>query len=266
MTYCGYEAKVINVSKCHMMHIGSKGDSGKYKMKTDTGGEHILQETSEEKDLGIWISNTLKPSTHVAHAVKKANQLLGLIRRSFTYLDGELMKQLFTSVIRPHLEYGNVIWHPYLQRDIEAIERVQHRATKMVSGMARLGYTERLEKLDLPTLVYRRQRGDAIEVYKYLHGCYNTDCTEILPLYVPTGTRTRGHSLKLQKRECRSQLRMNVFGYRVVNMWNELPEEVVSAPTVNCFKGRFDRHCRANRFSMEWTMVGKCHRQDVVSD
>jgi Reverse transcriptase (RNA-dependent DNA polymerase)/Endonuclease-reverse transcriptase len=244
----------FNVGKCHIMHIGGKGVSGQYVMKTETFGEQILEETSQEKDLGIWITNTLKPSTHIAHAVNKANQLLGLIRRSFTYLDGVLMKNLFTSVIRPHLEYGNVVWHPYLQKDIEALEKVQHRATKMIPGLAKMTYTERLERLDLPTLVYRRQRGDAIEVYKYLHGCYGTDCGELLPLHVSAGTETRGHSLKLKKRDCRGLLRSKVLGYRVVGMWNDLPEEIISAPTVNCFKGRFDRHCRGNRFSMEWTL------------
>ena len=71
------------------------------------------------------------------------------------------------SNIRPHLEYGNVIWHPYLRKDIEMTERVQHRATRMVPGLSKLSYEDRLRKMDLPTLEYRRSRGDAIEVYKY---------------------------------------------------------------------------------------------------
>jgi hypothetical protein len=247
------------------MHIGKNRVAGHYKMKAGTNGEQVLEESTQEKDLGIWVTNNLKSSTHVAHSVNKANQLLGLVRRTFTYMDGALMKQLFTSVIRPHLEYGNVIWHPYLQKDIEAIEWVQHRATRMVSGLAKLAYTERLKILDLPTLAFRRRRGDAIEVYKYLHGHYNTDCSDILPLYVAEGAKTRGHSLKLQKRECRSQIRANILGYRVVNMWNALPEEVVSAPSVNCFKGRFDRYCSRNRFSMDWTTEGQTLREELAS-
>jgi hypothetical protein len=95
---------------------------------SSTGGSDILKETTEEKDLGVWMNNSLKPSNHIARAVNKANQLLGLVRRSFTYIDGELMKQLFTSVIRPHLEYSNVVWHPYLRKDIDKLEAVQHAA------------------------------------------------------------------------------------------------------------------------------------------
>ena len=56
----------------------------------------------------------------------KGNQILGLIRRTFTYMDCELMKQLFTSLVRLHLEYGNVVWHPYLKKDIDILESVQH--------------------------------------------------------------------------------------------------------------------------------------------
>ena len=111
------------------------------------------------------------------------------------------MKQLFTSLVRPHLEYGNVVWHPYLRKDIEAIEAVQHRATKMVPGLSKMSYEERLKKLDLPTLEYRRQRGDAIEAYKYLHRKYEVDETSLLPLHVTKGMGTRGRAEAEEERE-----------------------------------------------------------------
>lgn len=244
----------FNVEKCKIMHLGgARNGQQKYEMvRLDNGARMELQGTAEERDLGVWMSNTGKPSSHVAHVVSKANQLLGLIRRTFTYMDCSLMKQLFTSIIRPHLEYANVVWHPYLKKEIEMVEAVQHRATRMVPGMAKLSYEERLRKMDLPTLVYRRNRGDAIEAFKYLKGSYRVDCSEMLPLHETAGMTTRGHRMKLQKKECRTQLRANFFGNRIVNLWNSLPEYVVEAPSVNCFKGRFDRYSVGNRFSMEW--------------
>ena len=104
----------------------------------------------------------------------------------------------------------------------------------------------------MPTLVYKRYRGDAIEAFKYLKGIYSVDCSSMLPLHEDNGMRTRGHSLKLMKRNCRSQLRRNLFGLRIVEIWNGLADEVVEAPSVNCFKGRFDIDTVTNRFSMEW--------------
>jgi len=200
----------FNVDKCKVMHLGKRNEKFQYHMAS-TKDTEVLEETTEEKDLGIWIDNTLKPSIHVTHAVNKANQLLGLVRRSFTYMDGELMKLLFTSIIRPHLEYGNVVWHPYLRKDIDKIEAVQHRATRMIPGMDKFPYEERLRMLDLPipSLAYRRTRGDAIEVYKYLHGIYKTDCKSMLPLHEAYGMTTRGNSMKLKKQESKGQLRSN---------------------------------------------------------
>jgi Reverse transcriptase (RNA-dependent DNA polymerase) len=246
----------FNVEKCKVMHLGIRNLGATYEMtRADNGKRIALLETKEEKDLGVWVDNTGKPSNHVVHAANKANQLLGLIRRGFAYMDGALMKQLYTAIVRPHLEYANVVWHPYLKRDIELLERVQHRATRLVPGFAKIKYEERLRRLDLPTLAYRRYRGDAIEVFKYLKGLYEVDCSKMLPLHESVGMETRGNGMKLAKKGCNGLLRQNFFGMRVVNEWNELAEDVVQAPSVNCFKGRFDRQCAENRFSMEWKSV-----------
>jgi len=73
---------------------------------------------------------------------------------------------------------------------------------------------------------------------------------------------TRGHSLKLQKRKCRSSVRQILFSYRIVNFWNSLPESVVTAPTLNCFKNRIDKHCIALKFSYTlWTSTTKISKQ-----
>ena len=73
-------------------------------------------------------------------------------------------------MVRPHLEYGNVVWHPYLKKDVDLLERVQRRATKLIPVLSKLSYEGRLKEMDLPSLVYRRIRGDSIDIYKYLHG------------------------------------------------------------------------------------------------
>jgi len=244
----------FNVDKCKIMHLGRAGNVQTVYTMLGAGGQRLdLKETVMEKDLGVWISNTMKPSSHVTHAVNTANRILGLIRRTFTYINGEIMKQLYTSLVRPHLEYGNVVWHPFYKKDIALLEAVQHRATRMIPGMKDLTYEERLRRIKLPSLAYRRLRGDAIEVFKYMHGIYRVDSEDILPRHQNMSMKTRGHCLKLQKRECNGQLRANFFGLRVVNMWNALPESVVMSSTVNEFKGRFDRH-----------YSGRCYNENAV--
>ena len=140
-------------------------------------------------------------------------------------------------MIRPVIEYGASVYNPILQKDINQIESIQRRATKMVLGFENLEYEDRLRRLKIPTLKYRRSRGDLIQVYKYLHNI-NTAPAGMLPLH--EGSVTRGHSLKLAKNWCRTALRAHAFSQRVVNLWNNLREETVTAPSVNCFKNRLD--------------------------
>ena len=92
--------------------------------------EHLLDYVKEEKDLGVAVDNRLKYHKRAASAVKQANKVLGLITHSFTALDDTTLPLLYTSMIRPHLEYGNIIWRPHFKEDMKAVERVKKRATR----------------------------------------------------------------------------------------------------------------------------------------
>ena len=105
---------------------------------------------------------------HMATKISKANQMVGLIRRNFAFLNADLFRRPFIAFLRPHLEYAHPVWSPHLKKHIKNIERVQRRATKLIDGFKNLEYQERLLRLNLPTLAFRRLRGDMIEVYKHL--------------------------------------------------------------------------------------------------
>ena len=149
------------------------------------------------------------------------------------------------------MEYGNVIWHPKHKTDEELLESVQRRTSKLIPELSKLDYIERLKKLNLPSLYYRRARGDMIECYKYLSGMY-TITQDILPR--DNKAMTRGHSLKLLKPSAKTSTRANFFSVRVVNAWNSLPEEVVSAPSLNSFKNGLDKLWAEYKFTLssEW--------------
>lgn len=218
------------------MRLGPSNPPFEYKMGPPDN-RLVLEITKLEKDLGVYVDDLLKYRRHIEAAANKGTSLLAMIRRAYVYLDGTSLVLLYKSLIRPHLEYGNVVWAPYQQKDIQMIENVQRWATKLVPGIEELTYEERLKKLKLPSLVYRRARGDMIEVYKYLHNIYKVDAS-FLPL--DTDSITRGHSLKIKKARSVGQTRQHFFSQRVVNPWNSLPEEIVQAPTLNMFKSRLD--------------------------
>ena len=146
-------------------------------------------------------------------------------------MNKEMLKNLFFALVRPHLEFANVVWSPRLIKDINLIEGVQRRATQVMNDLKNLLYEEKLRKIDLPSLVYRRTRGDMIEVYKYTHGFYSTNFDL---LNIAQNINTRGQKLKLLKKFCKANARQNYFSNRVVNTWNELPS-IVNAPTLNSF-------------------------------
>ena len=137
------------------------------------------------------------------------------------------------------------MWNPRYKRDISNIENVQKRATKLVPELRELTYKERLIKLKLPTLAYRRLRGDMIEVYKLTQGKYDPDVSDLLckqeDVVPEAAGRTRGHSQKLYKRKHRLEVRKHNFTFRVVDPWNSLPESVVSAPSLASFERRLDK-------------------------
>ena len=122
-----------------------------------------------EKDIGVTFDRELKFSEHIAICVKKANQKLGLIRRTFEYMDKEMFLILYKSLVRPTLEYASAVWSPTLKKDIVAIENIQRRATKLVKEISDLSYEGRLNILGLPTLIYRRERADMVQLFKIMN-------------------------------------------------------------------------------------------------
>ena len=136
---------------------------------------------------------------------------------------------MYTTYVRPHLEYCAPIWSPYLVRDIEVLEKVQKQATKLVKGYEKLPYEQRLKSLGIYTLFCRRQRGDLIEVFKILNRYYDIKPTQF---FKPSDvTSTRGHCMKLSKLHARLRIRSSFFTQRVIGSWNSLPDNVVEANT-----------------------------------
>ena len=195
---------MFNVNKCKVMHYGFNNPSYEYLMN----GE-VLTDTEEERDLGVSIHTSLKPSCHIAHCVKRANQMLGMIRRSFQYKDRKTMLLLYKSMVRPHLEYAVQAWCPNKISDIKLLEGVQRRFTKCIPELNKLPYEMRLKKLNLTTLETRRIRGDLIEVYRIMNGIEGIDWKLLFSKAPYDGTR--GHTMKLEKNVMHLDIRKYFF-------------------------------------------------------
>ena len=235
--------------KCKILGVGKKELTHQYYMTKDDHSLVALSWVQDEKDVGVTFDEDMTFRNDINTRANNANSVMGIIR-TYTYLDPQSFKLLFKSLVRPHLEYGAPIRNPRLKRDITELEKGQRRATRQVPQLRGLSYEDRLRKLQLPTLRYRRLRGDMIETYKLLHDIYDP----ILPKLLDPVEKsmTRGHSFKLPKKSAKNNIKGHVFSHRIVNDWSSLPEDVVSAPSVNAFKNRLDSHWRNHPWLYDW--------------
>ena len=238
----------FNSAKCKCLYYGKNNPKNEYFFFKESETCKI-SECSEEKDLGVIFDDTLKFDLHINAAVKKANSMLGLIKRNFKFIDKDIFTKLYKALVRPHLEYGQTIWYPQLKRQSQTLERVQRRATKLIQCIKDKSYEERLKLLGLPSLRYRRIRGDMIQVYKFLSED-PAQYKHLLPLRISRYI-TKGHDLKLEKGRYNCQLRIFSFSFRVVNTWNNLKQLTVTATNTTNFKKLLDDDLLKLRFEID---------------
>jgi len=138
-------------------------------------GEELLDSSPVEKDLGVLVDEKLDMSQQCALAAQKSKCVLGCIKRGVARREREVIVPLYSALVRPHLEYSVQAWCSQYRKDVELLEWVWRRATKMIRGMEHLSYEESLRELGLFNLEKRRLRGDLIVAFQYLKGAYKQE-------------------------------------------------------------------------------------------
>ena len=228
----------FNVEKCKVMHIGKNNQNNNYYMKIGVESKLIITST-EEKDLGVIFDTTLSFDPHMENCINKANRMIGLIKRTFVFINKDIFIKLYKALVRPHLEYGNIIWSPLLKRQSIAIERVQRRATKILVECKDMSYCERLLYLNLHSLKGRRLRGDLIETFKIFNHINDLSWSHFFAS--PDCNITRQSEGKIFIEYARTNLRKNVFSNRIANLWNNLPTNLKYLHSTNSFKNQLDK-------------------------
>ena len=230
----------FNGKKCHVLHIGKTNPKYLYHINGC-----LVTPVHKEKDLGVVMTRDLKASSNVNECVKRANQTLGMIRRTFSYLDETSFVQLYKVFVRPQLEYCQQAVNPTSAHDINLVERVQRRATKLVPGLDGMEYESRLKALNLYSMDERRVRGDLIFMYRLMSGDVNIDPARLFKLNPHNLGDKESRLYNTLKVEPRShpnlQIRHTFFTQRVVRPWNSLPEYVVRSENVSDFKTKYDQ-------------------------
>src|SRR6218665_1954564 len=202
---------LFNLEKCSGMHMGKGNPELSYVM-----GGKVLKVSEEEIDLGVIMHRSAQPSRQCAEASKKANSTLGMIRWTIVTRDKDTILRLYKTLVRPQLEYCIQVWSPYLKKDMEKLEKVQRRATKMIQDYKYISYKERFIMCGLTTLDKRRSIGDLNEAYKNITGKESIQWERFFEL-APSKV-TRGHRYKLFKKR-KGALGHKFFSARVIDLW-----------------------------------------------
>ena len=185
------------------------------------------------KDLGITIDQNLNFSMHCSNIAKSASSRVGLIFRGFSSRSLNFLVKMFINRVRPVLEYNCEVWSPHMLKDIDLLEGVQRSYTKRISGIEHLPYSERLKICKLESLELRRLKRDLIFVYKIVYNLVDLKFEDFFELN--PSTRTRGNSKKLYPKKARTSRCLFSFAFRVVNPWNNLPNDVVQSCSLSVF-------------------------------
>ncbi len=215
----------FNVDKCKVIHIWTKNSGVEYTMDGK-----LLQVVTQDRDLGIIVEDTLKPTAQCLAACRKDNSILDMMRWGLESRSREVWLPVYRSIVRPHLEYCVQVWAPCYKKYIQALDRIQNRATKVISGMWGLSYEDRLRELKLFSLERRRRWGELIQGFKFIKSIKYPGAEHFFQLVGQS--KTRGHRFKLQKQRPRLLMRQHFFSHRVVDEWNRLPSKVVETSSV----------------------------------
>jgi ribonucleases P/MRP protein subunit RPP40 len=234
----------FNQQKCKVMHFGCRNPRGSYHM-----GQHVLDITEEERDVGVTVSSNMKPTNQCIKAAKTATMVLSQIGRAFKFRDRKVFPQLYTRYVRPHLEFSSPAWNPWPQKDIDLLERVQKRAVNMVNGLGGLTYEQKLSELKLESLNDRRTFADLVLAYKVLNDKCTVSKDNWFQKLSRTDNVTRASADNLQVRIpfARTELRKNFYTVRICDIWNRLPYDVRAANTVQKFKFTYRKHMQSVR-------------------
>ena len=224
----------ISHSKCNILQIGQSQTSQSIHINNIP-----IQKVNSVMDLGITIDTDLRFKLHINNIISKANQRSALIRRCFLSHNAQNLIRAFQTYVRPILEYASTTWSPSYITLINQIESVQRHFTKLIPQCRHLPYADRLATLGIQSLEHRRLISDLTMCYNIIH--HNNSLNQQTFFTINPNTYTRGHSLRIKIPLAKSNVRLHFFTHRIAPVWNALPDELVTAPSLNIFKRRLQK-------------------------
>ena len=227
----------FNAAKCTVMRISRKRDPGhtKYTLL----GEQ-LKEVSDHQYLGIHIENNLKWDKQTQHAATKGTRALNFLKRNFNHCSKIVKERLYHTLVRPHLEYASIAWHPSTAKNVNILEMVQRRAARFVTGnySNESSVTSMMSTLGWTPLEQRRQQLRLMNFYKIINGELDLDLDKYASKKTPRLRRSHDEQYDVVSSFISTNQLANSFFPDVITQWNKLPRETVASNSVDTFKAK----------------------------
>ena len=225
----------LNSSKCCYLLISRKRIHTLHPPSLILNGQQLTRVTSY-KYLGVTITSDLMWSTHIANLCNKTRKIIGLFYRTF-YKDSspETMLKLYTSFIRPHLEYAAAVWDPFLKKDIDLLENTQKFALKVSTKCWNISYDDLLSRSNLPSLQDRRRQFKLCQAFNIIHELAYFPDAPFENRHSKYNSRTV-HSKALMPIQTHTSQFQHSFFPDVIEQWNSLSESTTSATSIVSFK------------------------------
>ena len=196
-----------------------------------------------ERDLGVIMDETLSYRAHIETIINKAMKTYGWLSRNLVTRDPVVVVKVYKTLIRPTLEYASSVWSPSRVGMIQKLEKVQRKITKLI---CRDGpYPDRLRRLRLPTLLWRRHYLDLLRVYQIIHGDEQLRKRMFTFSAEVSQSNLRRHKHTIYKAKLHTDVYKHHFINRVTDHWNSLPAELLDAPRFSLFKSKLKAHLLA---------------------
>ena len=201
----------------------------------------MISKCNSVRDLGINVSCDLSWSLHISHIARVASLRCYQILLSFSSKNVWVLLKAYLSYVRPILEHNSVVWSPYLKKDICAIESVQRSFTRNICIRCNIpfkSYSDRLYKLNIKSLEYRRVEFDLILMYKICYGLVDIAFSDMFS-FCTSPYNLRRHNVIVQSlMKPNSNFCQNFFSNRIPHVWNRLPKSLVNSSSITAFKTR----------------------------
>ena len=227
--------------KCFSLHIGKHNTSHQSFFFNET----CISSSQAIKDLGIYVTHNLKWTTHINYIYKRAKSTSYHILKFTKTKNIWTLLKLYTTYVRPKIEHNTPIWSPSLTQDVKKLENIQKHFTRSIFNRCNIpfnSYSNRLYQLNIHSLQYRRIYFDLITIFKIIHGISGLEFDDFF-VRRSQPYMLRGNEFKIDTiNKYKSSTWQNSFFVRAVKLWNALPNDISSSPSLNIFKSKLNNY------------------------